>query len=105
MSMQMSRESEELHEGNTFDGDSTLVISSEATISSSSAPAHDSTDDLFEKIDRYREQDPVIVINLLEEVDEYWGDNTDMTKPVNVKEVGPPSTISLDEPVVATIHT
>ena len=97
--------SEELHEGNPFDGDSTPIISSDATISGSLVSTHSFIDDLFEEIDRYYESDQTMVIDLLDEVDEYRDDNTNVVEPADFDIRGPSSTISLDELVVMTIHT
>ena len=81
------------------------MISSNVTLSGSPVLAHDSMDDLFEEIDRYRVLVLVLVIDLLDGVNEYQGDNTDAVEPTNINVEGPSSTIGLDEPIVATIHS
>ena len=59
MSLQMSSEREELHKGNTFDEDS-----SEATASSGPISVHNTVDDLFEEINRYRDHDQAMLVDL-----------------------------------------
>lgn len=97
MSMQMSSGSEELHEGKAFNGDS-----SEATVSGGPIEVHNSVGDLFEEIDRYRDQDQATFFDLFDEIDAYCEDETGAVEPINNELAGPFSTIGVDEPVIVT---
>ena len=65
MFMQMSTGSKERHEGDAFDVDSSPSSSSNATMSGQPSPIHGTAHDVFEEIDRYRE-DTAIITNVLE---------------------------------------
>ena len=100
MSMQISSGSKELHEGNIFDKDS-----SEATIFGDPIEVHNSMDDLFEEIDRYRDQDHAKFVGLSNEIDAYQEDDTGVVEPADNELADPSSTIGVDESVIVTIRT
>ena len=62
----MSSGSEELHEGNAFNGDS-----SEATLSSSPIEVSEAVDELFKVIDGYRDQEQAAPTNRSNEINAY----------------------------------
>ena len=105
MSLQMSRKSEELSEGNSFDGDSTPSSSSETTLSGSLAPICGIITDIFDEIDRYRKDDSTTALDLMEEVEQYRGDDSNALNRWIRKQGFLLRRLVLDDPIIATIHT
>ena len=62
----MSSGSKELHKGNAFNGDS-----SEATLSGNPIEVSEAVDELFDEIDRYRDQEQAAPTDLFYKIDAY----------------------------------
>ena len=74
----MLSRSEEFHEGNTFDRDS-----SEATLSGGPVEVNNTADELFKETNKYRNQEQAELVDLFDEIDAYREDDTGAVEPLD----------------------